>query len=274
MSRPCPAPRTSRPIALASAIPAAPASCTAQAVRRASRSGMPIAPTVGSRSKPAVPVAPHRRGLLGGEDDPALAAAVAAVGERRRPAAAADDRGPCRCSSIANSERPQMRSRTSAIATPQTTPLVLGTNAPPGSVVDAGGRCRPSAGAPRLRRHVRGTPLEQRVAARGRRRRRRAVIACARIGRIKQRAPGVTRAELEAGPLPSSRPHGRPQAATVALAHDQAPLEAQDQRADVQRVPAVPQPAAAAPRLPDVRYYARPRGRRAAARTHDHDHDH
>ena len=55
------------------------------------------------------------------------------------------------------------------------------------------------------------------------------------------------------GTLPRS--HGRPKAEAVSRAHAQAPRAAQDLRAGVQRVPAVPQPAAAASRLPDVRQY-------------------
>ena len=43
--------------------------------------------------------------------------------------------------------------------------------------------------------------------------------------------------------------------------------------ADDQRLPALPQPAAAAPGLPGVRHLRRSRGRRSAPE-HDHDHDH
>src|SRR4051794_41725313 len=64
--------------------------------------------------------------------------------------------------------------------------------------------------------------------------------------------------------LPFAVAHGRPQAEAVALAHVQAPRPAQDLGADVQRVPDVPQPAAAASRLPDVRLLRRSLGRARA----------
>ena len=60
--------------------------------------------------------------------------------------------------------------------------------------------------------------------------------------------------------------HGRPEAEAVAQPHVQAPRDAQDQRADVQRVPAVPQPPPSAPGLPDLRVLRRPGGGRARER--------
>ena len=58
--------------------------------------------------------------------------------------------------------------------------------------------------------------------------------------------------------------HGRPEAEAVALAHEQAPLDAQDLGAGVQRVPAVPPAAAPAPGLPALRLLRRSRGRARA----------
>ena len=69
-----------------------------------------------------------------------------------------------------------------------------------------------------------------------------------------------------------SRRHGRPQAEAVALAHHQAPVDAQGRRADAQRVPAVPQAAPPAPGVPELRLLRGPRGR--PCHDHDHDHDH
>ena len=60
--------------------------------------------------------------------------------------------------------------------------------------------------------------------------------------------------------------HGRPQAETVPLADEQAPLAAQDRDAGPPALPALPRAAPAAPRLPQLRHLRRPRGRRAAAR--------
>src|SRR5919198_3374446 len=57
--------------------------------------------------------------------------------------------------------------------------------------------------------------------------------------------------------------HGGPQAEAVARAHEQAPVAAQDLRADDQRVPAVPPPAPAASGLPELRDVRGSRGDRA-----------
>src|SRR3954454_16773262 len=77
-------------------------------------------------------------------------------------------------------------------------------------------------------------------------------------------APGGVRS-FAAAPL-DWRPYGRPKAKAVALAHEQAALDAQDHAARHPRVPAVPFGEAAAPRLPDLRLLRGPRGRSAVAR--------
>ena len=70
------------------------------------------------------------------------------------------------------------------------------------------------------------------------------------------------RAPLRLTSLPFCTAHGRPQAEAVALAHDQAPVAAQDHRTVAQRVPAVPPAPPPAPRVPALRVLRRSRGRR------------
>ena len=71
-------------------------------------------------------------------------------------------------------------------------------------------------------------------------------------------------ARIRAAILPAR--HGRPQAETVPLADEQAPLAAQDRDAGPPALPALRPRAPSAPRLPQLRHLRRPRGRRAAAR--------
>ena len=63
----------------------------------------------------------------------------------------------------------------------------------------------------------------------------------------------------------SSPPDGRPQAETVPLAHQQAPLSAQDHRSGAEPVPALPRAAPAPSRLPELRHLRGARSGRAKA---------
>ena len=65
---------------------------------------------------------------------------------------------------------------------------------------------------------------------------------------------GHTRSQSSGRPLPFCVPYGRPQAEAITLTYDQAPQPAQAGGRRLQLVPAVPQPPAPAPRVPDLRH--------------------
>ena len=160
--------------------------------------------------------------------------------------------------------RSPRRPRGSARApTPSTRPSCSATQQPPGSVLS---RWRMRA-CWRAARTASCSPSNGRVERPRRRRGRRRPRPRRAWGGCRRRASAQSQrsaSQRRVDALPFAVAHGRPQAEAVALAHVQASRPAQDLGADLQRVPDVPQPAPAAPRLPDVRLLRRARGRARA----------
>ena len=85
----------------------------------------------------------------------------------------------------------------------------------------------------------------------------------ARRSRVRRPDRGIDHPESGRPTARLTAADGRPKAEAVPLAHQQAPLAAQDRAAAAPAVPALPHPAPPAPGLPGLRALPGPRGRRS-----------
>ena len=245
--------------------PPAPASSTraaASGIRVAST--MPAAATVGMEVEPGARVEAHGRRALGGEDDPA--ARAVAVGAARRRGAAGRRRGPGGRSSTAKQRAAPRRPRAaSAMRDADHAPVALGDPASRRGRCPARWAIRSTCAGVQLRLVLAGRRREERAPAR--RRTAPSTSSAAQGGGCSTSARGHPRKSSSRGDsLPWSLAMAVPKQKQSHSRTEQAPRAAQDQRADAQRVPAVPQPAPPAPGLPELRLLRRARGRRADAR--------
>ncbi len=214
----------------------------------------------GMQVEPGARVATRRRGMFRGQDDPALHAALGAVGERgleQPPAqpAALDglvDRVQREAPDAFTHERQRDACDPVLAVRDPATAGVTGHE-----VLQPRDRAREA----HVGVDVRGRGEQDAGTELRRRRRRPRAASGGSAGPRSACDPVKQDAATRRAPSPKRYPavrHGRPQATSVALPHEQAPLDAQAQRAHVQLVPAVPHPASPASRLPDVRDVRRP----------------